>query len=501
VVNGDRKSLNAGNGGAWVDAGPANSFPDWVQVDFGTNKTLDEIDVFTLQDNYAGSSEPTESMTFTQWGLTAYQVQYWDGTNWTNVPGGSITGNNKIWRRFTFSAITTSKIRVLTNASPDGFSRLTEIEAYAPADSGASNGVQWLITDHLGSPRMILDQTGSLANIKRKDYLPYGEELVAPTSGRNAAQGYSGGDDVRQQFTAQERDTETGLDYFGARYYASLQGRFSGADPKPVTKENFLNPQRWNLYTYVNNNPLCAVDPDGGQGQGKGGDKTISVFLDLGTEVGTRVTTYTNPTEVVKEPNASDWQGAKTAAARKDYNLDLQGNPTLTGEKGPPDVITNRDFEESLAKSEVTIYIGHGVQEGRDALQIPFKQHGIKVGLTEYTASGTGNPSISVPPFTGPKPEVTASVVANFSCDSDSTGSSYFNFVGKNQYMVTVNSGKDGATSADAIEQAANAFVKTYVATGGNVQKAVDAANAALAKNPGESNQNVGDRIVVKPVN
>ena len=43
----------------------------WVQVDFGTNRTLTEIDVFTLQDNYAGSSEPTESMTFTQWGLPA----------------------------------------------------------------------------------------------------------------------------------------------------------------------------------------------------------------------------------------------------------------------------------------------------------------------------------------------------------------------------------------------------------------------------------------------
>jgi hypothetical protein len=67
--------------------------------------------------------------------------------------------------------------------------------------------------------------------------------------------------------------------------------------------------------------------------------------------------------------------------------------------------------------------------------------------------------------------------------------------------MVTVNSGSDGATSSDAIEQAANAFVKTYVATGGNVQKAVDAANAALAKNPGQSQQNVGDQIVVKKVN
>ncbi len=56
---GDRKSLNAGSDGGWVDAAPANTFPDWVQVDFGTSKTIDEIDVFTLQDNYAGPGEPT----------------------------------------------------------------------------------------------------------------------------------------------------------------------------------------------------------------------------------------------------------------------------------------------------------------------------------------------------------------------------------------------------------------------------------------------------------
>jgi hypothetical protein len=60
---------------------------------------------------------------------------------------------------------------------------------------------------------MILDQTGSLANVKRHDYLPFGEELDASISGRSG-QGYGGGDGVRQQFTQKERDIETGLDYF-----------------------------------------------------------------------------------------------------------------------------------------------------------------------------------------------------------------------------------------------------------------------------------------------
>ena len=261
-VNGDRKSLNAGTNGAWVDAGPANTFPDWLQVDFGANKTINEVDVFTLQDNYADSSEPTESMTFTQWGLTAYTVEYWSGSSWIQIPNASVTGNNKIWRKFEFSPISTSKIRVVTSASVDGFSRLTEVEAYGPADTGGSgNGVHWLVPDHLGTPRIVLDQTGSLAGVKHHDYLPFGEELFAGTGGRTAAMGYTG-DGIRQQFTLKERDNETGLDYFLARYYSSTQGRFTSAD-EPFADQIADDPQSWNLYTYVRNNPLIATDPDG----------------------------------------------------------------------------------------------------------------------------------------------------------------------------------------------------------------------------------------------
>jgi RHS repeat-associated protein len=67
---------------------------------------------------------------------------------------------------------------------------------------------------------------------------------------------------VREQFTQKERDNETGLDYFGARYYASAQGRFTSADSYGGS---FVNPQTLNLYTYVRNNPLKYVDPTGHQ--------------------------------------------------------------------------------------------------------------------------------------------------------------------------------------------------------------------------------------------
>jgi len=124
--------------------------------------------------------------------------------------------------------------------------------------------VNWLVTDQLGTPRMVFDQTGARANVKRHDYLPFGEELFAPAGGRSTAQGYSISDGIRQKFTLKERDTETGLDYFGARYFSSTQGRFTTVDPE--NHQAMLNPgdpQSWNAYSYVNNNPLGRVDPDG----------------------------------------------------------------------------------------------------------------------------------------------------------------------------------------------------------------------------------------------
>jgi RHS repeat-associated protein len=118
----------------------------------------------------------------------------------------------------------------------------------------------WLVADHLGTPRMVADKSGSLSGIKRHDYLPFGEELYASTGGRTTTQGYNAVDDVRQKFTSQERDSETLLDYMGARYYSSQQGRFSGADSFAGSAGD---PQTWNLYSYVQNKPLTLTDPTG----------------------------------------------------------------------------------------------------------------------------------------------------------------------------------------------------------------------------------------------
>lgn len=93
--------------------------------------------------------------------------------------------------------------------------------------------------------------------------MPFGEELGAGFGGRTNGMGFPGtSDGIRQKFTSKERDVETGLDYFGARYYASTQGRFTSPD-QLMASAYVGNPQSWNRYTYALNNPLKYVDPDG----------------------------------------------------------------------------------------------------------------------------------------------------------------------------------------------------------------------------------------------
>jgi RHS repeat-associated protein len=67
---------------------------------------------------------------------------------------------------------------------------------------------------------------------------------------------------VSDRFTGKERDAETGLDYFGARYYSGAEGRFIGPDPL-LNSGRPNNPQSWNRYAYVSNNPLRYTDPKG----------------------------------------------------------------------------------------------------------------------------------------------------------------------------------------------------------------------------------------------
>jgi len=69
-------------------------------------------------------------MTFTQYGIRDFEVQYWNGSAWQAIPGTVVANNNLVWRRFTFAPITTPRIRVVVNNALASYSRIVEVEAY-----------------------------------------------------------------------------------------------------------------------------------------------------------------------------------------------------------------------------------------------------------------------------------------------------------------------------------------------------------------------------------
>jgi RHS repeat-associated protein len=135
---------------------------------------------------------------------------------------------------------------------------------YATSAPPALCATCWLTADHLGSTRMLTDSNGTVQ--RRYDFLPFGEEIPQGINGRTAP--YEEGlqlttpDTTDVKFTAKSRDSESGLDFFGARYFSGAQGRFTSPDPKTLTS-HFNDPQSWNKYVYTRNNPLMYVDPDG----------------------------------------------------------------------------------------------------------------------------------------------------------------------------------------------------------------------------------------------
>jgi RHS repeat-associated protein len=113
--------------------------------------------------------------------------------------------------------------------------------------------LQHYTVDHLGSPRLITDDL--TRQIAAQTFLPFGEELQAT---------FANGASIKK-FTGHERDSDIGLtgtylDYMHARYYSATWGRFLSVDP---VLGNQVEPQSWNRYVYVRDNPVNATDPDG----------------------------------------------------------------------------------------------------------------------------------------------------------------------------------------------------------------------------------------------
>jgi RHS repeat-associated protein len=176
---------------------------------------------------------------------------------------------------------------------------------------------------------MIADQTGSLGGMKRRDYLPFGEELLAGIGHRQPTNGYSlsQSQQPRQQFTGKERDPETNLDYFDARYYGSLYGRFTSPDEftggpdelydfadnagdNPLLYAEKGEPQSLNKYQYCYNNPLVYTDIDGHKPW-----DWVKAGLEIASYVPGPIGTVASVAQVGIALAEGDYKGAVAAAA------------------------------------------------------------------------------------------------------------------------------------------------------------------------------------------
>ncbi len=118
------------------------------------------------------------------------------------------------------------------------------------AAAQSSDTVIYYHTDAIGSVRMTTDANGGV--LERYDFQPFGVACGTACG--------TGTTPEAIQFAGKERDA--GFDYFGARSFEGVTGRFTTVDPA-LNDEALFDPQLWNRYAYARNNPLAFVDPDG----------------------------------------------------------------------------------------------------------------------------------------------------------------------------------------------------------------------------------------------
>lgn len=130
----------------------------------------------------------------------------------------------------------------------------------------------WLLTDHVGSVRVITDERGEV--VGRRDNQPFGQPVLdvgtteamgARSMSLSAAPGtglWTWHNSVRPMFAGMEKDVGTGLDHTPFRKYESALGRWTSPDPYPGSMDTG-DPQSLNRYAYVRNDPVNMIDPEG----------------------------------------------------------------------------------------------------------------------------------------------------------------------------------------------------------------------------------------------
>jgi RHS repeat-associated protein len=199
-----------------------------------------------------------------------------------------------------------------------------------------------LHVDHLGSVRLTTDELGQVT--ARHDFLPFGEEInpIVPSPDANT-----------KMFTGHERDRETGMDYMMARYHDVGLFRFLAADSSEPGNDS--DPQSWNLYAYVLNNPLAYLDP-------LGEDVVYSVkaefFLQTAAQIKAQRAVsrkghvggdwYLDPNDIQAGPNTrtGSWDVYFDSVIKIASDFEAQWNDILGHEMGH-----QKDFEDAVKEA------------------------------------------------------------------------------------------------------------------------------------------------------
>ena len=193
---------------------------------------------------------------------------------------GSPTTSSTVTHVYQSAGVKTIAVRYTDNDNQAG-----NIYTFQITISGINR--YYYAKDHLGNIRQTWDKNGNIA--AAQDYYSYGEILRS----YNASSGFE-----NYKYTSKERDAESNLDYFGARYYESLTGRWMQVDPLADKYPG------WSPYNYCLNNPLIFVDPNGDTVNISQVSGQASLLGDLSSTTGLSLTTDDNG-NIIQTPNVT----------------------------------------------------------------------------------------------------------------------------------------------------------------------------------------------------
>ncbi|HSY36319.1 MAG TPA: RHS repeat-associated core domain-containing protein [Acidobacteriaceae bacterium] len=246
------------------------------------------------------------------------------------------------------------------------------LATYEGPGGPAHPGYHYHLTDWLGTKRVQTNSTGNL-DLYCFSY-PFGDGLTCDGLV----------DATEQHFTGKERDTESGLDYFGARYLSSNFGRFMTPDwaaaSASVPYANFANPQSLNLYVYVGNNPNTGVDADGHFMNEPTGASEVDAAMQANDEAfGTQYIGWDGPSPPPDPDSDSDSSSGGSG----------QQQTTSTKVVAPNQGAVAATEKENIANAQCVVAVTPGIVAGELLKAAKDAQHEAVKSVQEADATGS----------------------------------------------------------------------------------------------------------------